>query len=362
MTATTQSTPAGFDEARAEEFVGTVLTNFGAAFAGLLTGIGDKLGLFKDLAAAGPATSAELATRTGIDERYAREWLAQMQAVGYLEYDPATATYTLPAEHVPALAEERGPVFFGGAHQMLLGLGDAIPLLEAAFRKGGGVPQSAYGDDWWDGMARFTASWFENLLVPVWIPAMPDVQAKLQAGCRVADVGCGTGLALVRLAQAYPKSTFTGYDLYAPWIDRARALAKEHGVDDRVTFEVRDVSDGLPEQYDVITTFDVIHDAIDPRGLLRAIRGALCSDGLYVCLDINCSDRTEENVGPLGTTMYGFSVLYCMTTSLAHDGEGLGTCGFHPHAVEEYCKDAGFSAVRQLPLENPFNNVYEVRA
>lgn len=356
------STTADYDEARAEAFVGTVLTNFGAAFAGLLTGIGDKLGLFKDLAGAGPATSAELAERTGIHERYAREWLAQMQAVGYLDYDPASGRYALPAEHAPVLAQERGPVFFGGVHQMLLGLGDALPLLVDAFRHGGGVPQAAYGDDWWDGMARFTASWFENLLLPVWIPAMPDVQRKLERGARVADVGCGTGLALVRMAQAFPESTFVGYDLYAPWIDRARVLAKENGVDDRVTFETRDVADGLPERFDVITTFDVIHDAIDPLGILRAIRSALDDDGIYVCLDINCSDRVEENAGPLGTTFYGFSVLYCMTTSLARDGEGLGTCGFHPRLVDEYCRDAGFSAVRQLPLENPFNNVYEVRA
>jgi 2-polyprenyl-3-methyl-5-hydroxy-6-metoxy-1,4-benzoquinol methylase len=355
-------TAATFDEARAEAFVGTVLTNFGAAFASLLTAIGDKLGLFKDLASNGPATSEDLATRTGIDERYAREWLAQMQAVGYLEYDPPSGEYTLPAEHVPALAEERGPVFFGGAHQMLLGLGDALAPLTDAFRSGGGVPQAAYGDDWWDGMARFTASWFENLLLPVWIPAMPDVQQKLEAGSRLADVGCGTGLALVRMAQAFPSSTFVGYDLYAPWIDRARVLAAESGVEDRVRFETRDASKGLAEQFDVITTFDVIHDAIDPRGILRSIRRALRDDGIYVCLDINCSDRVENNSGPLGTTFYGFSVLYCMTTSLAHGGEGLGTCGFHPELVNEYCKEAGFSAVRQLPLDNPFNNVYEVRA
>jgi SAM-dependent methyltransferase len=355
-------TAATYDEARAEAFVGTVLTNYGATFASLLTAVGDKLGLFKDLAANGPATSATLAARTGIDERYAREWLAQMQAVGYLDYDVATGEYTLPAEHVPALAEESGPVFFGGAHQMLLGLGDALVPLIDAFRRGGGVPQAAYGDDWWDGMARFTASWFENLLLPVWIPAMPDVHAKLDAGCRVADVGCGTGLALVRLAQAFPSSTFVGYDRYSPWVDRARVLAKENSVDDRVTFESRDAADGLPEQFDVITTFDVIHDAIDPKGILRAIRQALRDDGIYVCLDINCSDRVEDNDGPLGTTFYGFSVLYCMTTSLAHGGEGLGTCGFHPRLVDEYCKDAGFSAVRQLPLENPFNNVYEIRA
>ena len=350
------------DEARVEAFVGTVLTNFGAAFTGILTGIGDKLGLFKDLAANGPATSVELAGRSEINERYAREWLAQMHAVGYLEYDPATERYTLPAEHVPALAQEGGPVFFGGTHQMLLGLGGALEPLVEAFRHGGGVQQSAYGADWWDGMARFTSAWFENLLLQEWIPAMPDVAAKLEAGCRMADVGCGTGLGLVRLAQAYPASTFVGYDLFDPWLDRARALAKEHGVEDRIRWEQRDCASGLPEQFDVISTFDVVHDAIDPKGLLRAIRQALPDDGIYICLDVNASDHVEENAGPLGTTFYGFSVLYCMTTSLAHGGAGLGTCGFHEGRVNEYCTEAGFSSVRKLPLENPFNNIYEIRA
>ena len=353
---------ATFDEARAEAFVGTVLTNFGAALAGILTAIGDKLGLFKDLAENGAATSRELADRTGIDERYAREWLAQMLAVGYLERDSATQRYTLPAEHVPALAEEGGPVFFGGTHQMLLGIGSALGPLTDAFRSGGGVPQSAYGPDWWDGMARFTASWFENLLLPVWIPAMPDVHAKLDAGCLFADVGCGTGLGLVRLAQAFPNSTFVGYDLFEPWLARARTLAKDNGVEDRIRWERRDCSKGLPDRFDVISTFDVVHDAVDPRGLLRSIRQALASDGIYVCLDVNASPNVEDNAGPLGTTFYGFSVLYCMTTSLAQGGAGLGTCGFHEARVNEYCNEAGFSSVRRVPLENPLNNLYEVRA
>lgn len=355
MTATT------FDEERAEAFVGTVLTNFGAAFTGMLAGVGDRLGLFADLAAGGAATSGELAARTSTDERYIREWLAQMHAVGYLEYDPATTRFALPPEHAGVLAQEGGPVFFGGLHQMLLGLGDALPMLVDVFRKGGGVPQSAYGDDWWEGMSRFTSGWFENLLLQEWIPAMPDVAAKLEAGCSVADVGCGRGLGLVRLAQAYPQSTFVGFDLFAPWLDRARALAEEAGVADRVRFEERDCSKGLPDAYDVITTFDVVHDAIDPKGLLRSIREAIADDGIYVCLDINASPQVEDNAGPLGTTFYGFSVLYCMTTSLAGGGEGLGTCGFHEHKVNEYCADVGFGTVRRLPLENPFNIVYEIR-
>lgn len=358
----TAETPTGFDEARAEEFVGKVLGNYGATLAALSTAIGDKLGLFKDLADKGPASSVELATRTGINERYAREWLAHMHAVGYLDYDIPLGRYILPPEHIPALADEHGPVFFGGVHQMLLGVSDVLGPLVDAFRSGGGVPQAAYVEDWWEGMTRFTASWFENLLVPVWIPAMPDVLDKLQAGCRVADVGCGSGLALVRMAQAFPDSTFVGYDVYKPSIDRAQALVDASAVSHQVRVEHRDCAEGLPEGFDIITTFDVIHDAVDPQGLLRSIRAALPSDGIYVCLDINCSDRVEENTGPLGTTFYGFSVLYCMTTSLAHGGAGLGTCGFHPGRVHEYCVEAGFSSVHQVPMDNPFNNLYEIRA
>jgi 2-polyprenyl-3-methyl-5-hydroxy-6-metoxy-1,4-benzoquinol methylase len=319
----------GIDEKKAEEFVGRVLTDTSAAMITTLCAVGDRLGLFKDLAANGPATSTQLAERTGINERYAREWLSALAATGYLTYDPATAVFTLPAEHVPALAQEAGPYFFGGVHQMLTGISGALDPLVEAFRSGGGVPQSRYGADWWDGMERFTAAWVENLLVQEWVPLVPDVKAKLEAGAAVADVGCGRGRALVKLAQTFPNSTFVGYDVFGPSVEAATAKAKAAGVDDRVRFEERDVSGGLPERFDVIWTLDVIHDAVDPVGVLRAIRDALTDDGVYLCLDINCSDKLEENVGPLGAMFLSFSVLYCMTTSLANDGAGLGTVGLH---------------------------------
>jgi 2-polyprenyl-3-methyl-5-hydroxy-6-metoxy-1,4-benzoquinol methylase len=282
------------DQARAEEFVGKVLGDASGLTATLLAGIGDRLWLFKDLAANGPATSAELAVRKSINERYAREWLGGMASAGYLEYDPASGRLALPPEHVPALAEEGGPFFFGRVHQMLMGMARPLDQLTETFRHGGGVPQSAYDDDMWDGLERFTTGWFNNLLVQVWIPALPDVQAKLERGAEVADVGCGRGQALIKLAQAYPNSHYVGYDVFEPTIARARANAEAAGLADCVSFEHLDVSQGLPEQYDVITTFDVVHDAVDPRRLLRSIRQALKPDGRYVCLDINCSDKLEE--------------------------------------------------------------------
>lgn len=350
------------NEQKAEEFVGKVLTDTSAAMVTTLSALGDRLGLWKDLAANGPGTSSEIAARTDLAERYVHEWLSAVSAHGYVEYDASSGRFTLPPEHAPVLAQEGGPVFFGGWQEMLIGLGGAIEPLASAFRQGGGVTQAAYGHDWWDGMERFTAGWFENHLVQEWVPAMPAVEQLLTQGCDVADVGCGRGRGLVKLAQAYPNSRYVGYDVFEPSVERAAQLAKEAGVDDRVRFEVSDGTQGLPQQFDVITTFDVIHDAVDPLGLLKAIRAGLKPGGRYVCLDINASHNLEENAGPLGAAFYSFSVLYCMTTSLAHGGTGLGTCGFNEKVARELCAEAGFSDVRRVPLENPFNILYEVSA
>jgi len=162
------------------------------------------------------------------------------------------------------------------------------------------------------------------------------------------------------LAQAFPNSRYTGYDIFGPTVARASAYADIAGVSDRVKFKQWDVSKGLPEKYDVIATFDVVHDAVDPLGLIRSIRQALNSGGRYVCLDINCSDKLEENAGPLGAMFQSVSILYCMTTSLAHNGAGLGTVGLPESKLRQFAKDAGFAELRRVPLENPFNNLYEL--
>lgn len=296
MTAT-DSAP---DAAAAEAFLGKVLVDTSGFGVTVLASLGDRLGLWKQLAAGGPARSDELAVRAGIDERYAREWLHAMTTAGYLDHDTATDRFTLPAAHTPVLAEEGGHAFFGGVHQMLHGMVTVYDQLLEVFKSGGGVPQGAYHPDMWDGMDRFTAGWFDNLLVQEWLPAMPDVDAKLRAGADVADVGCGRGRGLVRLAEQYPASRFVGYDVFPPTIAAARANAEAAGVGDRVRFEHRDAAAGLPEPYDLVFTFDVVHDAVDPRGLLAAIRAALRPDGIYVCLDINNSPDLAGNVGPLG--------------------------------------------------------------
>jgi SAM-dependent methyltransferase len=348
------------DQAKVEEFVGKAIGDFSGAMTTVLCALGDRLGLFKELAA-GPANSDELARRAGIDPRYALEWLRAMAAAGYIAYDRDSAKYSLPPEHAPVLAEEGGPMFFGGTFAMLPGVMVVFDQLADRFRAGGGVRQDQYGDAWWDGMQRFTNGWFENMLVPVWLPEMPDLKAKLEAGAKCADVGCGAGRASIKLAREFPRTQHVGYDIADAQFERARANAAAAACDDRVRFEKHDVSQGLPEKYDVITTFDVIHDAVDPQGLVRSIHDALNDDGIYLCLDINCADDHADNEGPLAAMFYGFSITYCMTTSLANGGAGLGTCGLPESKFRELCENAGFSSMRRIELENPFNNVYEAR-
>src|SRR5947207_4182729 len=209
------TTQQSVDQAKTEAFLGKVLSDTSGLTTTIMASIGDRLGLFKQLAKA-PATSAQLATRAEINERYAREWLGAMASAGYVEYDPASERFTLTAEHLPVLAQESGPIFFGGIHQMLAGMVGPLNQLIQAFQHGGGVPQAAYDHNMWDGMERFTAGWFENLLLQQWIPAMPDVQKKLERGVTFADIGCGRGWAVIKLAQAFPKSRFVGFDSFEP--------------------------------------------------------------------------------------------------------------------------------------------------
>jgi SAM-dependent methyltransferase len=348
------------DPAKQEAFVHKILGDTSATMTTILASIGDRLGLFKDLTANGPATSSELAQRTRTNERYVREWLGGMATAGYVQYDPSSLRFALPPEHAAAVAAEGGPFFFGGIYEMLPALMAVFDQVAEAFQKGGGVRQADYPPAMWDGLERFTAGWFNNLLLQQWIPAMPNVESRLKGGGRVADVGCGRGRALIKLAEAFPASQYFGYDAYGPAVQEATGRAKAAGVDDRVTFKELDVSKGLPGQFDLVSTFDVVHDAVDPVGLLRAIRQALRPEGIYVCLDVNCSDKLEENAGPLGAMFHGISVMYCMTTSLAWGGAGLGTVGFHERKVQELCTEVGFRSVRRVPLENPFNNLYEI--
>jgi 2-polyprenyl-3-methyl-5-hydroxy-6-metoxy-1,4-benzoquinol methylase len=346
------------DEAAVEAFVGRAVGDLGGAMTTLFCALGDRLGLLQALDADGPVMSEDLAARLGLNERYVREWLRGMTAAGYLEYEPDSQCFSLPAEHAPVLAQETGPVFFGGVYQELIGSLAALPRVTDAFRAGGGTPQEAYPPDLWEGMERFTASWFENLLLSEWLPAVPEVRAKLEHGANVADVGCGAGRALIKLAGAFPNSRCSGYDAFDRQLDRARQNAASAGHGDRVTFERRDVAaEGLPDRFDLITTFDVVHDAVDPLALLKAIRAGLKPGGTHLLLEINCADHAHDNQGPIAQVLYGFSLLYCMTSSLAHDGAGLGTCGLPESSIRALATEAGFGTVTRV-AENPVNVHY----
>jgi 2-polyprenyl-3-methyl-5-hydroxy-6-metoxy-1,4-benzoquinol methylase len=349
------------DMMKMQAFMGRIMDDMSGTVVSMMCALGDRLGLFKDLAGEGPTTATELATRTGTNERYVREWLSVLSSAGYLEYDPTSKRFTLPPEHAMPLAGEGSPTFMGGAYQQLPALLGQFARIEHAFRKGGGVPQDAYDENLYEGMERISAVWFDHLLVQQWIPTVPHLQARLEHGARVADIGCGSGLALIRLAQAFPNSRFVGYDGYALAITRAHANAAAAGVVDRVRFEQLHVIDALPEQYDLVTTFDMLHDAANPHMLLHAIRRALKPGGIYLLLEANCSDKLEENVGTVAAILYSTSLLYCMPISLANGGEGLGTMGLPETKVQALCKEAGFSSVNRLPVYNPFNVLYEVK-
>src|ERR1700761_9355899 len=225
------------DENRAAEFTGRGLADSAAVAALVLPALGDRTGLFKDMAEHGPATSGELAGRTGLSERYVREWLGGMFAAGYLTYDDAQQRYALPAEHVPTLATEPGPAFFGGVHQELIGAIQRYDQVAEAFRHGGGVRHADLHPDVAAGTSRFTTQWHQNMLVQQWLPLVPQTTAELRAGARVADVGCGTGQALVALARAFPSITATGYDTHPPSVEQARRAAAEAGLADRVSYQ-----------------------------------------------------------------------------------------------------------------------------
>jgi SAM-dependent methyltransferase len=350
------------DRAKTDAFASKVLGDGAGTFAVMACGIGDRHGLFKALDEHGPQTSVALAKRTGLSERYLREWASLLTCARYLTHDPSTGRFSLPPEHAEVLAREGGSDFLGGVLQQFGGLMQVYEPVAAAFRDGKGVAAERYGEDVWKGEQRGNDMWHENLLVHAWVPLMPKVKARLEGGARVADFGSGGGKAMVRLGQAFPKSTFVGFDIHAPSVERANALAKAEGVADRVRFEVSDLTKGVPGSYDIITAFDVVHDTAHPSRVFEHVRRALAPGGTFVLLEVNGAPTLEGNIGPLGALFYGWSTFFCMSIAIGRGGEGLGTAGLHEAVVRDYAQRAGFSAVRRVELNSPFNALFEVVA
>jgi 2-polyprenyl-3-methyl-5-hydroxy-6-metoxy-1,4-benzoquinol methylase len=348
------------DWGKVKEFAGLMLNDLGAAMQGALTYIGDRLGIFKALAAAGSVTSAELANRTGLNERYLREWLGAMMAAKYVTYDPASGRYTMPREHAMILADENSPYFMGGFMQMIVPEVAMAPKLLESFRTGKGVPQSEYPPEVFEAIERGSAPMYRSRLVKRWLPAMPQVVECLSAGGSALDVGCGSGRAVIAMASAFPKAKIHGYDAHPGSVERARANAKAAGVADRVTFDVVDCTKLSAEQFDFISTFDVVHDSVDPAGLLKSIRNGLKPEGTHLMVEMNVSAKPEDNINPLGRMMYSASTMYCMTVSLAHGGAGIGALMGEPKA-RELASEAGLTRFRRLPIEDAFSALYELR-
>lgn len=359
----TTETTTSIDQEKLNEAVGRVLGDYLSTMIGPLIYIGDRNGLFAAMDGAGPLTPGNLAEKTGQSPRYVREWLGAMACAGHVEYDRRTDTYTLAPEVAMLLANPDSPVFLAGNFQMLPTFYRNAAQVADAFRSGGGVPQTEYGEEFWTGFERFTRAQFLNHLLQEWIPGLDGVENKLHQGARVADVGCGNAQALIILARAFPRSHFVGYDNYALAVDMARRRIAEAALKDRISIQLRDVSDGLPETYDLITAFDVVHDMVDPLQALRQIRAALAPGGTLMWTEFNVSENLGENLGHpvnLGKFAYSASTMYCMTTSLARGGAGIGTC--IGHQAEDLAREAGFTHFRRLPLNDPFTVVYEARS
>jgi SAM-dependent methyltransferase len=356
-------TATTIDQDKLQAAIGRVVGDYLSTMAGALIYIGDCNGLFAAMAGAGPLTPEALAEKTGQSPRYLREWLGAMTCSGHVEYDPETGAYTLTPEAAALLADPDSPVFLAGNFQMLPTFYRNASKVAEAFRTGTGVPQTEYGEEFWKGFERFTRAQFLNHLIQEWIPALDGIEDRLRAGATVADVGCGNGQALIILARAYPRSQFVGYDNYPPAVENARASVAEAGLGDRIRVEPREVVEGIPERYDLICTFDVVHDMVDPVAALRSIRQALKPGGSLLWTEFNVSDNLAENLQHpvnLGKFAYSASTLYCMTTSLAAGGAGIGTCMGH-HGAADLAREAGFAHFRRLPIEDPFTQVYEAR-
>ena len=335
----------------------------GGAMTAAMICLGDRLGLYRALADGEPVSSADLAARTGLHERWVREWLQQQGAAGLLEYCGA-GRFALSAEGVAVLSDEGSP-FCGVGHfahlPQLMGVVDRLP---EAFRSGVGLPYDAFGPDGAQAIERGFAPWFRTLLVPVVLPAIPGVVDRLRDGAAVADVGCGAGVAVIEMAKAFPGSEFHGWDVSAHALARAEENRAAAGVSNVTFHDAR--RDPLPAdgRFAFVTTFDCLHDMTDPAGVCRRIRGTIRDDGVWLIVDIKARGSYDAEVArnPMAAMMYGISVLACMSSAMSEPGgAGLGTLGLSLDVARRMTAAAGFSTCDPMDLDSPINAFYVVR-
>ncbi|MEK6286321.1 MAG: class I SAM-dependent methyltransferase [Acidobacteriota bacterium] len=348
------------NEEKMSELLGRFLNDFGGTFHAAMAVIGDKLGLYKAMAEAGPITSEELATRTGTTERYVREWLASQAAGGYASYDAEPGRFFLTEEQAFALTDENGPVFLPGAFQLALSAVKAEPRITDAFRTGDGVGWHEHDPGLFRGTERFFRPGYAANLMSSWIPALEGLEEKLKAGASVADVGCGHGASTILMSQAYPKSTFIGFDYHQGSIEYARKKAVEAGVSDRVSFEVAKAKDYPGSDYDFVAFFDCLHDMGDPAGAAAHVLSTLKPDGSWMIVEPFANDKVEDNLNPIGRIFYAASTMICTPASRSQEvGLGLGAQAGEAR-IREVVTSGGFKRFRRA-TQTPFNLVFEAR-
>jgi SAM-dependent methyltransferase len=348
------------DQEKLGAFLGKAIGDLGATLSAALVIIGEKLGLYKAMAGAGPMTSVELAKKTGTAERYVREWLAAQAAGGYVTYDAATGRYTLPEEQAFALAVEDSPAYLPGAFQLMTSVLKDEPKLTEAFRTGKGVGWHEHDPGLFEGTERFFRPNYIANLTSSWIPALDGVEAKLKKGARVADIGCGHGASTILLAKAYPNSTFTGFDYHSPSIEKANQRAAAAGVGDRAKFQVAKAKEFPGVDYDLVAFFDCLHDMGDPVGAAVHVRQALAKDGTWMIVEPFAGDKVEDNLNPLGRLFYAASTMVCTGASLSQEvGLALGAQAGEAR-LREVVTGGGFTRFRRA-TQTPFNLVLEAR-
>jgi ubiquinone/menaquinone biosynthesis C-methylase UbiE len=340
-------------------FVGRFVSDLGAATHAGMVVIGERLGLYKALAD-GPMTSSELAAKTKTDERYLREWLASQAAGGYVTYDAATNHFSLTPEQAFTMADEDSPAYLPGAFELAVGSLYAVPRIAESFRTGAGMGWGEHDQGVIHGCEKFFKAGYIANLMAAWIPSLEAVKEKLEAGAKVADVGCGKGASTLLMAKAFPKSQFFGFDYHDGSIEGARASAQKQGLSGNVTFDTASAKGFPGKNYDLVTVFDCLHDMGDPVGAAKHIREALAPDGTWMIVEPYANDELKDNMNPVGRVFYSFSTLLCTPCSRSQEvGMCLGAQAGEAK-IREVVTQAGFTRFRRA-TETPFNIVYEAR-
>jgi 2-polyprenyl-3-methyl-5-hydroxy-6-metoxy-1,4-benzoquinol methylase len=341
-------------------FMGKLVGDLGAMASITPMIIGEKLGLYKALVKGGPMTSAELAKATDLHERNVREWLYQQAASGLMQYDAATTQFSMTPEQGVALGVEESPFYFMGAVEVAIAMVRSEEKLLTAFRTGSGVGWHEHDACLFRGTERFFRPGYMRHLLSEWIPALDGVKAKLEAGARVADVGCGHGSSSILMAQAFPNSHVYGYDYHGPSIERARKTAEAAGVGGRTTFEVASAKNYPGKDYDLVTFFDCLHDMGDPAGAAAHVHSTLAKDGTWMVVEPMADDKVENNLNALGRVFFAASTCVCTPASMAQEvGLALGAQAGEGR-LTKVIAEGGFRRIRRV-AETPFNMVLEAR-